>query len=135
VKEIFADTAYWIALLNARDELHARAIASARNLKPYILVTSELVVVETLNHLSGMQSRAAAGLWADGLMNRRETRVIPVRTELLKQGLQLYRSRPDKAWSLTDCTSIVIMQRLGVAEVLTADRHFEQAGFEILLKR
>jgi len=45
----------------------------------------------------------------------------------------LYQNRPDKNWSLTDCISFVVMQEHGITEALTADRHFEQAGFVPLL--
>jgi predicted nucleic acid-binding protein len=44
------------------------------------------------------------------------------------------KSRPDKAWSLVDCTSFMVMQQLGLQEALTTDQHFEQAGFLRLLK-
>jgi predicted nucleic acid-binding protein len=44
-----------------------------------------------------------------------------------------YESRPDKAWSLTDCISFVVMNQHGLTEALTGDHHFEQAGFTALL--
>ena len=46
----------------------------------------------------------------------------------------LFAERPDKDWSLTDCISFVVMQEQGICEALTADHHFEQAGFVALLK-
>jgi len=42
--------------------------------------------------------------------------------------------RPDKEWSLTDCISLVVMNERGITDALTNDHHFEQAGFQILLK-
>jgi predicted nucleic acid-binding protein len=42
--------------------------------------------------------------------------------------------RPDKEWSLTDCISFVVMNERGITDALTSDHHFEQAGFQILLK-
>ncbi|WP_226889299.1 type II toxin-antitoxin system VapC family toxin [Nostoc sp. MG11] len=47
---------------------------------------------------------------------------------------ELCKSRPDKAWSLVDCTSFISMQQVGIQEALTTDQHFEQAGFIRLLK-
>jgi predicted nucleic acid-binding protein len=47
---------------------------------------------------------------------------------------RLFAKRPDKAWSLTDCISFVVMRDQDIAEALTGDRHFEQAGFVALLK-
>jgi predicted nucleic acid-binding protein len=52
---------------------------------------------------------------------------------LFRQGIDLYTSRPDKSWSLTDCISFAAMHRHGLTESLTGDRHFEQAGFKVLL--
>jgi predicted nucleic acid-binding protein len=47
--------------------------------------------------------------------------------------MELYRSRYDKPWSLTDCISFVVMADEGLTEALTGDRHFEQAGFKAML--
>ena len=52
---------------------------------------------------------------------------------LFARGFNLYRQRSDKAWSLTDCISFVVMADEGLNEALTGDRHFEQAGFTALL--
>jgi uncharacterized protein len=48
---------------------------------------------------------------------------------------KLFAERSDKGWSLTDCISIALMQERGLTQALTTDRHFEQAGFNVLLKR
>jgi predicted nucleic acid-binding protein len=63
-----------------------------------------------------------------------ELSVIPADRSLVQAGFELYASRPDKEWSLTDCISFVVMQREGITEALTGDHHFEQAGFTALLK-
>ena len=60
--------------------------------------------------------------------------IVPPDELLWNEGLLLFASRPDKKWSLTDCISFVVMQREGIAEALTGDHHFEQAGFIALLK-
>jgi predicted nucleic acid-binding protein len=59
--------------------------------------------------------------------------VYPVNDSLLQQALDLYRARPDKDWSLTDCLSFVLMKQQGMTEALSADIHFRQAGFTALL--
>lgn len=59
---------------------------------------------------------------------------VPLSTELLDAGLALMGKRTDKDWSLTDCISFVVMERNGLHEALTGDHHFEQAGFNALLK-
>ena len=51
----------------------------------------------------------------------------------VRQGPRIYEQRPDKTWSLTDCISFVVMNQEGIHQAMTADHHFEQAGFSILL--
>ena len=63
-----------------------------------------------------------------------KVRIVPADETLVREGFALYRQRPDKDWSLTDCISFVVMQREHITEALTADHHFEQAGFVALLK-
>jgi hypothetical protein len=59
--------------------------------------------------------------------------IVPCDQGLLEAAIELFSHRPDKRWSLTDCTSFVVMEREGIAEALTGDHHFEQAGFVPLL--
>ena len=60
-------------------------------------------------------------------------RIAPLSEPLLEQAIILYRERHDKGWGLTDCISFVLMKQEGVSEALTADLHFQQAGFRALL--
>ena len=55
--------------------------------------------------------------------------------ELFQVGMNLHRARRDKAWSLTDCISFHVMREDGVSKALVYDEHFEQAGFEALLRK
>ncbi len=59
--------------------------------------------------------------------------IVPASAGLFNQGMVLFDSRADKEWSLTDCTSFVIMQERKITDALTADHHFAQAGFTALL--
>ena len=61
-------------------------------------------------------------------------RVVPASRPLFEEAIALYASRLDKNWSLTDCISFVVMRDEGITQALTGDHHFEQAGFEVLLK-
>ncbi len=60
--------------------------------------------------------------------------IIHINNVIDTSAWELCKSRPDKAWSLVDCTSFVVMQQLGIQQALTTDQHFEQAGFIRLLK-
>lgn len=76
------------------------------------------------------QHHAEAALWVSDF----EGRIVPATPADFESGVQLYEQRPDQEWSLTDCISFHVMRRENITEALTADHHFEQAGFAVLLK-
>ncbi len=59
--------------------------------------------------------------------------IVHVSRELDFAAWDLLKGRPDKTWSLVDCTSFVLMRRLGIRDALTTDHHFAQAGFRPIL--
>ena len=96
----FVDTAFYVALMNLRDELHASAVAVAgRHAGPR--VTTEYVLVEAGNFLSAPTRRASSGRLWSAIAADRQTRVVPDSAELLTAGVNRFRSRPDNAWSPT----------------------------------
>ena len=84
--------------------------------------------------MSRPPKRERFGLFLERLRSEPRMIVVPTTDELFETGLELYLRRPDKEWSLTDCISFVVMERDGLTEALTGDRHLEQAGFVALLK-
>jgi len=78
--------------------------------------------------------RGRAAVTVRRLLINPDIRVIPQSRESFIAGLDLFQSRPDKGYSLTDCISMQTMRREGLTEVLTSDRHFEQEGFRALLR-
>ncbi len=136
MKHVFADTSYWIALLNPRDELHQKAIAAAQHYPAEQVVTSEMVLVELLNGLSdhGPRVREAVSRAVQTLRSDPRIRVIPQTGDQFDRALVRYQSMVDKSWSLTDCASFLIMEAEGIEVALTHDRHFTQAGFQTLLR-
>ena len=129
----FADTSYFLALLIPNDENHAKAVALANQLRAP-LVTTDWVIVEVGNHLSPQKSRGIFSRFLQLLQADPRMHVVECSRELLQKGLGLFQARSEKGWSVTDCISFVVMQEQGLTESLTADHHFEQAGFQILLR-
>lgn len=136
MKQVFADTSYWIALLNPRDELHQKAIAAAQGYEAERIVTSEMVLVELLNGFSdhGPRVREAVSRAVQTLRSNPGVWVIPQTGDQFDRALTRYQSVVDKNWSLTDCASFLIMEAEGIEAALTHDRHFAQAGFQTLLR-
>lgn len=133
MKTVFADAFYFFALVNPLDPAHARAVAFLRSYEGR-MVTTGWILVEVGDGLANPVNRPSFLLTVDSLRNEPNVTVIPCSDELLEAAIDLYRRRPDKEWSVTDCISFVVMQREGITEALTGDRHFEQAGFTVLLK-
>lgn len=129
----FADTYFFLALLDAREPRHQAALSAARD--PSLrIVTSEWVLVEFGNAYCQPADRADFVATYRSLIGHPRITIVPADSQLLQRGVDLFEERPDKAWSLVDCLSFVIMDDLHVSNALTGDRHFEQAGFIALLK-
>lgn len=130
---VFADTFYFIALLNELDPAHAEAVAWTFVAADARLLTTSWVLTELADAFCNRRSRGLAVDFIRSIALREDISVVPFSDELFEAGLSLYESRPDKDWSLTDCISFVVMERQGLDEALTGDRHFAQAGFQVLL--
>jgi len=131
--KVFADTSFWVALVVRQDQYHQRAQAWALRITEQ-MITSVPVLLETANMLSRPAWRGAAVAWIEHLEQRPDVEVISLEGDLWRRGWDLFRRRQDKAWSLTDCISFLIMEDRGLTVALTADEHFRQAGFRALLQ-
>ncbi len=130
---VFLDTSFVLALLLRDDEHHGTArLLRGRQAGP--LLTTELILIEIADALAAADRRHMVSPTIRGLRNQAALRIVPATTDLLDRGLALFDSRADKEWGLTDCISFVVMRECGCAEALTADRHFQQAGFKALLR-
>jgi uncharacterized protein len=135
MRRVFADAGYWIALLNPKDSLHAKARAVSAALGKARTVTSEMVLTEVLNAFAskGEALRNAACTLVDHIRNSPNAEVVPMTSSAFREAIERYRGRGDKTWGLTDCTSFLIMEQKGILDALSADRDFQQAGFNALL--
>jgi predicted nucleic acid-binding protein len=99
-----------------------------------VMVASDMILAEVLNSLArtAQQDNAALSV-LESLENPAGFRVITHDRRMFAKAVEFYLARPDQAWSLTDCASFLIMDRLGIDDALTADKHFEQAGYRLLL--
>lgn len=128
----FADTYYYMVLVNPSDVGHAKAISFAHSAtRP--MVTTDWIITELADGLCSVANRPLFTRLLS-IIKGPMTTVIPFDTVLMDRGLSLFAGRQDKEWSLTDCISFLAMQDRGISEALTADHHFEQAGFVALLK-
>lgn len=130
---VFADTSFYLALLNPRDVAHRNATRVGEQLHLPVLLT-DFVLLELGNSLSRVGQRELFSKLAPHLHSHPTVQIVPASRDLLDRGFDLFSRRADKDWSLTDCTSFVVMREAGLTEALTTDHHFEQAGFRALLR-
>ena len=135
MNKVFLDTSYAVALSARTDENHERAVQLAEELEATdsYFVTTRAILLEIGNALSKIRHREAAVRLLTALENDPKVEIVPASDELYLRALEMYRDRSDKEWGLIDCMSFVVMTDQGLNEALTADNHFRQAGFLVLL--
>ncbi len=135
MRRIFADTYYWIALLNDRDEGHAAAKAISPTLQQTTLITTQEVLSEVLTYFCehGRFVRQTVTAFVRNILTDPAITIHPQSDRTFLRGLALYEARPDKEYSHADCISMLAMQQEEITDVLTDDDHFTQEGFTILL--
>lgn len=125
---VFADTYYFLALINRRDQAHDTCVKYSQSSNRPV-VTTTWILLELGDALRIGHDRAAFAALLRDIEQDSDTTVIPAEESLFKAAVEMFATRADKEWSLTDCTSFVAMREHGLTEALTQDHHFEQAGF------
>ena len=129
----YATAFYFIALLSPNDHAHKKAVEFSDSYDER-MVTTGWIITELADGMAPPDSLQKFVNLLGMLQTDPDVLIVPLDRDLQEEGLELYRERPDKGWSLTDCISFIVMQREGLTEALTGDHHFEQAGFTALLK-
>ena len=131
MKQIFADTSYWVAVFWFEDQWREAALKATDKIGKAEIVTTETVLIEVLNYFSEFRAeiKEKAADAVKTLLNNDEILVLHHRHEDFLKALELYKSRLDKGYSLTDCISMNAMRDFSINEILTNDTHFQQEGF------
>jgi predicted nucleic acid-binding protein len=138
VAEVFIDTSGWTAFFVRAEARHADAVALMTRWR-----ARRTAVVTTNYTLAEFASLLVSRLWVpharrvaltDAIRTAPWVEVVHIDPTLDRDAWDLLARRPDKDWSLVDAASFAVMGRRRIAEALTTDHHFEQAGFVRLLK-
>ena len=132
MKPVFADTSYYLALVNSLDQQHAAACRWTSDFSG-TSVTTAWVIAELANAMSHAANRPFFLSLLRDLQNDARVAIVPPTKEFFDRGLDLYSLRPDKDWSLTDCISFLVMEDRRLRNAATLDRHFLQARFNIVI--
>lgn len=135
-KTVFHDTSFEIALASRRDQNHGRAVQLADQAinEGWTLVTTRAVIFEIGNALSRRRYRVQAIELLQAIMNDLSRQIVEISKVLYDAAFELFSQRTDKDWGLVDCASFIVMKELQITDALTADEHFEHAGFRVLLR-
>ncbi len=134
MNKMFVDTAGWMAMADSKDPLNG-ACRRARDQwleAGGILVVSNYVVDESLPLIRLRLGMNAAEQWWTQITKSQRCKTVWITPEQEAQAIRWFFSWKDQSFSLTDCTSFVLMKELHIPTALTADHHFLTAGFQIL---
>jgi predicted nucleic acid-binding protein len=125
---VFVDTSGWYAMIDRKDNSHPTAHDFIqKNRLP--LVTTDYVMDETATLLLIQLGHGYAVRFFDSLQTSRMVQLVYLKPAQIEATMDLFRNRPDKGWSFTDCSSFVLMREYGLQRALAFDEHFRQAGF------
>lgn len=133
---IFVDTSALIALGNQQDRYHEMAMNQFKlcRQKAHQFITTNGVLLEFMNAFGTVKYRAIGLKIVDEILSSEHWTVIFIDQALTDMGIDLFRQRMDKDWGLVDCISMIVAEQNNIQDIMTADHHFEQAGFNCLLK-
>ncbi len=135
---IFVDTSGWACYLDRRQPFHAEAVTFLQDewrQLHQVLTTSHVLAELTALLISPLRIPRPDQIgFLASIRNNPFVDVAFIDQRLDSAGWALWEARPDKNWTLVDCTSMSVMQEHQLNTALTTDHHFEQAGFVRLLK-
>jgi uncharacterized protein len=131
--DVFVDTSFVIAMVNKNDQYHTLALDLAERFAGRALVTTDAILLEIGNALSRNFKRESVEI-IEYFLTSDDVKVIHLHPPLFRKAFDLYKSHSDKQWGLIDRVSFVVMNELAITKALSADKHFEQAGFKVLIR-
>lgn len=134
--KVFLDTAFVLALASPADQYHEKAKELSRQIKKksVALLTTRAILIEIGDAMAGQRRRKAGTIMLESLENDENLEIFPNSEEFYSNAFDLFVSRPDKEWGMTDCISFIVMKEFEISEALTTDIHFKQAGFTALMR-
>ena len=99
---LFADTYYYLALVNPKDQGHEKAMQFARTTTRHLIIT-DWIITELADALCSVANRPLFFEIFASLNEGKDTTIVHASQPHWERGLALYAARPDKDWPLTDC--------------------------------
>lgn len=130
----FLDTGFLIALESSDDQHHRSAQEFWHSLLETgpVLITTSYIFDEVTTFFNSRAHHSKAVEIGQNLLESQAIEFIHISQSLFESGWEIFKQHNDKRYSLTDCISFAVMKKEGLQNVLSFDRHFEQAGFQLL---
>jgi uncharacterized protein len=133
-KKIFVDTGAWFAIADKHDQFHRKASEYIKRLieNSSSLITSNLVVHETAMLLSRKISKETASHFLQTIYNDNDVEVIHCNEAVEKEAYKIFHHYSEQDFSITDCSSFVLMKELEIKSAFTFDKHFKTMHFTVV---
>ena len=132
---VFVDTSGYVALLSENDKRHRDASAIIGELvqKQATLFTTNFVVAEThATLLRYVGDEGARSFLREILSGSPGTVIVRAEEDDERAASEIIFRYIDKDFSMVDAISFVVMERMGIKQAFTFDKHFAQYGFDVL---
>ena len=129
---LFVDTGAFVARYCSDDDMHNKAVTGWKKMAKERLVTSNLVITETITLLAKRTSPEFAADTADLIFLSEQLKIVYANRDDELQALQFIRKFSDQKISFTDSVSFVIMKNAGIAKAFSFDKHFKVVGFQLV---
>jgi uncharacterized protein len=129
VTKLFVDTSAFYAIADSDDRHHRGALSTLQaSVESDRVMTSDHVVVESWLLICSRLGRSAAMRFWDGLSIDVFT-IVGITAQDLQRGRDIGREWADQAFSIVDCTSFALMERLDIRRAFAFDKHFRIVRF------
>ena len=134
--KIFTDTSALIAHYNIDDKYHDEAFEVMEKIrKAEIHLTrfylTDYIFDETITFIECVLNNHELSLKVgEALQTSPFTTIIQIDQELFNEAWNFFKR--NKGYSFTDCTSFIAMNKNGINNAFTFDKHFKKAGFQTI---
>ena len=129
---IFVDAGAWFASTVPWDANHAAAVKWLSH-NHESLVTTDYIVDETLTLLRIRKEPGRALAFGQQIFAGKLADRHFLQEPDLRDAWQIFEKFADKEWSFTDCTSKVVIEKLGLSTAFAFDQHFRQFGSVVIV--
>jgi len=133
--KIFLDTSALIAYYNVDDRHHAEASETMEKIRRGEIpltrfYTTDYILDETLTFIECVFGAHELAVQVGKPASIPFTSIIKIDEETFSEAWSIFKE--SRGYSFSDCTSFAAMRKYGITHAFTFDKHFREAGFQII---